>query len=137
MYSSDRMKTLIRLFKDNDKNIVFRDWQMHFYNIQSVLTNSTVGRSFYVKVSLKAVYYPRPSSQCSSMTWCQILHITIHPVTQEASQTHQDWYTHSERRRPSHLPWCNFRQEADMEDDVRGKCKPDINASFNNNKDFH
>jgi len=24
-------------------------------------------------------------------------------------------YTHSERRRPSHLPWCNFRQEADME----------------------
>jgi len=27
MYSTDRMKTLIRIFKDYDKNIVFRDCQ--------------------------------------------------------------------------------------------------------------
>jgi len=33
MYSSDRMKTLIRTFKDYDKNIVFRDCQMHVLNI--------------------------------------------------------------------------------------------------------
>jgi len=33
MYSSDRMKTLIRMFKDYDKNIVFMDCQMHFLNI--------------------------------------------------------------------------------------------------------
>jgi len=31
MYSSDRMKTLIRLFKDYDKNIVFRNCQMHYF----------------------------------------------------------------------------------------------------------
>ena len=49
------------------------------------------------------------------MCHCQILHNTIHPVTKEASLPHQDWYTHSERRRRNHLPWCNFRQEADME----------------------
>ena len=30
--------------------------------LESVLTNSAVGRSFYAKVSLKAVSYPRPSS---------------------------------------------------------------------------
>jgi len=30
MYSSDRMKTVIRIFKDYDKNIVFRDSKMHF-----------------------------------------------------------------------------------------------------------
>jgi len=30
MYSSDRMKTFIRIFKDYDKNIVFRNCQMHF-----------------------------------------------------------------------------------------------------------
>jgi len=29
MYSSDGMKTLIRMFKDYDKNIVFRECQMH------------------------------------------------------------------------------------------------------------
>jgi len=28
MYSSDRMLTLIRFFKENDKNIIFRDCQM-------------------------------------------------------------------------------------------------------------
>jgi len=33
MYSSDRMKTVIRMFKDYDKNIVFMDCQMHFLNI--------------------------------------------------------------------------------------------------------
>ena len=33
MYSSDRMKTLIRNLKDYDKNIVFMDCQMHFLNI--------------------------------------------------------------------------------------------------------
>jgi len=33
MYSSDRMKTVIRIFKDYDKNIVFMDCQMHFLNI--------------------------------------------------------------------------------------------------------
>jgi len=33
MYSADRMKTLIRFLKDYDKNIVFRDCQMHFLNI--------------------------------------------------------------------------------------------------------
>jgi len=32
MYSSDRMKTLIRFLKDYD-NIVFMDCQMHFLNI--------------------------------------------------------------------------------------------------------
>jgi len=31
MYSSDRMKTLIRIFKGYDKDIVFRDCQMHYY----------------------------------------------------------------------------------------------------------
>jgi len=30
MYSSDRMKTVIRMLKCYDKNIVFRDCQMHF-----------------------------------------------------------------------------------------------------------
>jgi len=30
MYSSDRMKILIRYFKDYDKNIVFMDCLMHF-----------------------------------------------------------------------------------------------------------
>jgi len=30
MYSSDRMKTLIRILKDYDKNIVFMDCQMHY-----------------------------------------------------------------------------------------------------------
>jgi len=29
MYSSDIMKTVITIFKDYDKNIVFRDCQMH------------------------------------------------------------------------------------------------------------
>jgi len=29
------MKTLIRFFKNYDKNVVFRDWQMHFLNIYS------------------------------------------------------------------------------------------------------
>jgi len=33
MYSSDRMKTLIIFLKDYDKNIVFRDCQMHVLNI--------------------------------------------------------------------------------------------------------
>jgi len=33
MYSSDRMQTLIRLFKDYDKNIVFMDCQIFFLNI--------------------------------------------------------------------------------------------------------
>jgi len=33
MYSSDRMKTLIILCKDYDKNIVFRDSQMHCFYI--------------------------------------------------------------------------------------------------------
>jgi len=33
MYSSDRMKPLIRMFKDYDKNIVFKACQMHFLNI--------------------------------------------------------------------------------------------------------
>ena len=33
MYSSDKMKTLIRFAKDYDKNIVFMDCQMHFLNI--------------------------------------------------------------------------------------------------------
>jgi len=33
MYSSDIMKPLIRMFKDYDKNIVFRDCQMHILNI--------------------------------------------------------------------------------------------------------
>jgi len=33
MYSPDRMKTLIRMFKDYDENIVFMDCQMHFLNI--------------------------------------------------------------------------------------------------------
>ena len=33
MYLSDRMKTLIRFYKDYDKNIVFIDCQMHFLNI--------------------------------------------------------------------------------------------------------
>ena len=40
-------------------------WDSHIYltgKHESVLTNSTVGRSSYAKVSLKAVYYPRPSS---------------------------------------------------------------------------
>ena len=32
-YSSDIKKTLIRIFKDYDKNIVFRDGQMHIINI--------------------------------------------------------------------------------------------------------
>jgi len=31
MYSSDRMKTMTIIFKDNDKNIVFRDCHMHFF----------------------------------------------------------------------------------------------------------
>ena len=31
MYSSDRIKTVIRMFKYYNKNIVFRDSQMHFY----------------------------------------------------------------------------------------------------------
>ena len=31
MYPSDRMKTLTSFFKDYDKNIVFRDCQMHFF----------------------------------------------------------------------------------------------------------
>jgi len=31
MHSSDRMKRLIRTFKDYDKNIVFRDCQMHYF----------------------------------------------------------------------------------------------------------
>jgi len=31
MYSFDRMKTVIRIFKDYDKNIVFRDCQMHCF----------------------------------------------------------------------------------------------------------
>jgi len=30
MYSSDRTNTLIRIVKDYDKNIVFRDNQMHY-----------------------------------------------------------------------------------------------------------
>jgi len=30
MYLSDRMNTLIRMFKDHDEYIVFRDCQMHF-----------------------------------------------------------------------------------------------------------
>jgi len=34
MYSSDRMKTLIRIVKDYNKHIVFRDCQMHFLNIK-------------------------------------------------------------------------------------------------------
>jgi len=33
MYSSDRMKTVIMFFKYYDKNIVFRDCQMHNINI--------------------------------------------------------------------------------------------------------
>jgi len=33
MYASDRMKTFIRMCKDYDKNIMFRDCQMHFLNI--------------------------------------------------------------------------------------------------------
>jgi len=33
MYSSDRMKTLIIIFKTYDKNIVFRDCQMYIFNI--------------------------------------------------------------------------------------------------------
>ena len=33
MYSSDRMKTLIRMFKDYDKIIVFRDCQMNYFYI--------------------------------------------------------------------------------------------------------
>ena len=34
MYSSDRMKTVIRIVKDNDKNIVFKDCQIqYFFNI--------------------------------------------------------------------------------------------------------
>ena len=67
--------------------------------------------------------------------WCKEEHAsTANYRIQQAIYQLTAW---TERRRPSHLPWCNFRQEADMEDDVRGKCKPDINASFNNNKDFH
>jgi len=31
MYSSDRMKTLIRMIKDYDRNIVFSDYQMHYF----------------------------------------------------------------------------------------------------------
>jgi len=31
MYSSNRMKTSIRIFKEYDKNIVFRDCQMHYF----------------------------------------------------------------------------------------------------------
>jgi len=31
MYSSDRMKTLLRLLKDCNKNIVFMDCQIHLY----------------------------------------------------------------------------------------------------------
>ena len=31
MYSSDRMKTLIRIFKNYDKNIVFMDCQIHLF----------------------------------------------------------------------------------------------------------
>ena len=31
MYSSDRMKTLIRFIKDYDKNSVFMDCQMHLF----------------------------------------------------------------------------------------------------------
>jgi len=31
MYSYNRTKTLIRFFKNVDKNIVFRDCQMHFF----------------------------------------------------------------------------------------------------------
>ena len=33
MYSSDRMKTLIILFKDYDKSIVSKDCQMHYFYI--------------------------------------------------------------------------------------------------------
>jgi len=33
MYSSDKMKTLIKMLKDYDKNIVCMDCQMHFLNI--------------------------------------------------------------------------------------------------------
>ena len=33
MYSSDRMKTLIRMFMICDKNIVFKNFQMHFLNM--------------------------------------------------------------------------------------------------------
>jgi len=33
MHSSDRMKTLNRIFKDYVKNIMFKDFQMHFSNI--------------------------------------------------------------------------------------------------------
>jgi len=33
MYSSDITNTLLRYVKDYDKNIVFRDCQMHFLNI--------------------------------------------------------------------------------------------------------
>ena len=33
MYSSDRMITLAGMFKNYDKNIVFKDCQMHFLNI--------------------------------------------------------------------------------------------------------
>jgi len=31
MYSSDGMKTLIRMFKDYNKNIVFMDCQMYYF----------------------------------------------------------------------------------------------------------
>ena len=33
IYSSDRMKRLIRTFKDYDKNIVFSDYQMHYFKL--------------------------------------------------------------------------------------------------------
>jgi len=36
MYPSDKMKTLIRFFKDYDKNIVFRDCQMHVLYLNEI-----------------------------------------------------------------------------------------------------
>jgi len=33
MYSSARIKTLIRCVEDYDKNFVFKDCQMHFFQI--------------------------------------------------------------------------------------------------------
>jgi len=38
MYSSDRMLTLIRFFKENDKNIIFRDCQMQKKNWKRMKT---------------------------------------------------------------------------------------------------
>ena len=57
---------ITKLMRTGDANNMLKWIQSYLFFFtgehESVLINSTVARSFYAKVSLKAVYFPRPSS---------------------------------------------------------------------------